>query len=185
MTSKHRRFIEEFLTDHNGTQAYIRAGYSRGGASVQACRLLAKPKIAAAIAAAEEARAKRVGINQDRVERELAILAFSDVTHYLVQPDGTIGLSPEAPEGALRAVSSIKKRVTTRGSGEAREVLHEVELKLWDKPGPLQLAGQHVGMFKPLGDKDRPFHGVTTVKFGGRYRESPARAALTEGETPA
>jgi hypothetical protein len=30
----------------------------------------------------------------------------------------------------------------------------EVELKLWDKPGPLKLAGKHVGLFADRPDID-------------------------------
>ncbi|CAN0439980.1 unnamed protein product, partial [Laminaria digitata] len=49
LTPKEASFVEEWPVDLNGTQAAIRAGYSPNGASVQASRLLAKPKIQAAI----------------------------------------------------------------------------------------------------------------------------------------
>lgn len=105
---------------------------------------------------------------------ELELLAFSDLTYYEVDDSGDIRLADNAPAGAMRALQSIKRRITTRGTGENHEVTREVELRLWDKPGPLKLAGQHVGLFAEVGDKNRPAHSVTKVTFGGRYRpEAP------------
>ena len=40
---RQRRFVAEYLVDCNGTQAAIRAGYSRKTANEQAADLLAKP----------------------------------------------------------------------------------------------------------------------------------------------
>lgn len=78
---------------------------------------------------------------------EVGLLAFSDVTHYRVTDAGAVVLASGAPEGALRALQSIKRRITTRGRGKQTEIIREVEIRLWDKPGPLKLAGQHVGLF--------------------------------------
>ena len=45
MNEKQVRFCEEYIIDHNATQAAIRAGYSPKTAGVQACELLKKPNI--------------------------------------------------------------------------------------------------------------------------------------------
>jgi len=119
---------------------------------------------------AQAARAKRTGLTQDRVLAELELLSFSDVEHYTVDDNGDLTLAAGAPAGAMRALSSVKRRITTRGSGKTKEVTREVEIKLWDKPGPLKLAGQHVGLFRELGEKGNPLHVATKVSFGGRYK---------------
>lgn len=49
MNEKQLRFCEEYIIDHNATQAAIRAGYSPKTAGVQACDLLKKPNIQAKI----------------------------------------------------------------------------------------------------------------------------------------
>ena len=67
MTAKQERFVAEYLIDLNATQAAIRAGYAEKGAAVEGSRLLAKPKIADAVAAAQAARAERTEITQDYV----------------------------------------------------------------------------------------------------------------------
>lgn len=49
LTEKQRRFILEYIKDANGTQAAIRAGYSKNGADVAAIRLLGNARISAEI----------------------------------------------------------------------------------------------------------------------------------------
>jgi phage terminase small subunit len=146
MTPKQERFVQEYLIDLNATQAAVRAGYSAKTAEQIAYENLRKPEIAAAIQKAQEARAVRTGITQDRVLTELELLAFSDLTHFTVDDNGDVKLISDAPAGAMRALQSIKRRIMTKGSGFQKEVTREVEIRLWDKPGMLKLAGQHVGL---------------------------------------
>src|SRR6185437_8000191 len=76
-------------------------------------------------------------------------LAFSDVSHYKTDETGNVTLAEGAPDGAVRALQSVKKKVRTYGGGEDDEPVTETEteLRLWDKPGMLKLAGRHVGLF--------------------------------------
>jgi phage terminase small subunit len=71
MTPKQRRFVEEYGTDLNATQAAIRAGYSARTANEQGARLLANANIATAIQVAQRARSERLQISQDDVLRGL------------------------------------------------------------------------------------------------------------------
>lgn len=64
---RQRRFVDEYLVDLNATQAAIRAGYSARTANEQGARLLAKAIVAAAVQAAQKARAERLRITQDDV----------------------------------------------------------------------------------------------------------------------
>lgn len=173
LNPKRQRFIAEYLVDLNATQAAIRAGYSRKTAEVQGCRLLRNVQIQDAIAVSQRQRAERTGITQDRVLAELELLAFSDLTHYILDDHGNVQLDASAPVGAMRALQSIKRKIISRGSGKDREVTREVEIRLWDKPGPLKLAGQHVGLFAEQHErrgKDGKVIDRTVVTFGGRYK---------------
>ncbi len=67
ITPKQQRFVSEYLIDLNATQAAIRAGYAKSGASVEGVRLLANAKVAAAVAAAVAKRSERTEITQDYV----------------------------------------------------------------------------------------------------------------------
>jgi len=139
-----RKFVAEYIVSGNATQAAIAAGYSAKTAGSQGERLLRHAEISGALA---EARAKleiKTEITQERVLAELALLAFSSVDHYEVDELGNVTAKADAPKGAMRAISSIKRKTFTTKDGD---VSREVEIKLWDKPGPLKLAGKHVGLF--------------------------------------
>lgn len=172
LRAKQAVFVAEYLKDLNATQAAIRAGYSAKTAEQQGPRLLGNAGVQAAIQAGQAARAVRTGITQDRVLCETSLLAFSDLQHYVVDDLGNVQLAAGAPEGAMRALQSIKRKVITRGSGEDAYTTYEVELRLWDKPGVLKLAGQHVGLFRDkvelTGANGGPVRA--NVTFGGRYR---------------
>ena len=137
-------FVQEYIIDNNGTQAAIRAGYSPTSAGESACEFLKDSRIAAAVAKAQAQRASRVGVTQDSVLHEMSLLANASVDHYFVDEHGDLKAKPEAPDGAIRAVASIKK--TTRIDKDDN-ITYTVEFKLWDKPGSLKLMGRHVALF--------------------------------------
>lgn len=78
LNERQQRFVDEYLVDLNGTQAAIRAGYSRATAAEQAYDLLRKPQIQAAIAAARRAQQERIHITADRLVLELANIVLAD-----------------------------------------------------------------------------------------------------------
>ena len=67
LTPRQSRFVDEYLVDLNGTQAYIRAGYSKKGADCQSSRLLVNAKVQAAIQERMNQRSERTEINADMV----------------------------------------------------------------------------------------------------------------------
>lgn len=147
LNARELRFVEQYLIDLNATQAAIRAGYSKKTARSQGQRLLTKADIASALQKAMAARSERTGITADRVLMELELLAFSDISHYVVDATGTLKLTEDAPKHALRAISGFKRKVRTIPMGKAADITEtEVEIKLWDKVNPLKFAGRHVGI---------------------------------------
>ncbi len=74
LTPKQERFVSEYLIDLNATQSAIRAGYSTKTAHSCGRRLLANADVAAAIAAAKQARAEATKIDSDWVLREAVTL---------------------------------------------------------------------------------------------------------------
>jgi phage terminase small subunit len=144
LSPRERAFVEQYLLAANGAKAAEAAGYARKSAKVRATtRLLRRPRVVAAIKRAQDSRAERVRIDAERVLAELEELAFSNIADYEIDPvAGTVCLRPGAPPKAMRAVASIKHRVT-RG---AKGYVHEIEVRLWDKPSMLRLAGRHVGV---------------------------------------
>ena len=78
LTVKQKRFIEEYLTDLNATQAAIRAGYSKRTARQQGALNMANVAIGAAIAEAMEKRSERTGVTADAVLARFWDIATAD-----------------------------------------------------------------------------------------------------------
>lgn len=71
LTPKQQRFVQEYLQDHNGTQAAIRTGYSAKTAKQQGSRLLADPRVQAAVRAGQKKVAKKAEVTVDSLMAEL------------------------------------------------------------------------------------------------------------------
>lgn len=71
ITVKQKRFCEEYLIDLNGTQAAIRAGYSKRTANEQAARLLTKVSLQEYIRILKKERSERLKITADDVLENL------------------------------------------------------------------------------------------------------------------
>jgi len=139
LTAKQQRFVEEYLVDLNATQAAIRAGYSVKNADKIGPELLGKTRVAEAIKQAMAKRSRRTGINQDRVLRELATIAFADMADFVqVVDDGSKVVALELdkiPPDKRGAIASIKQGA------------NGIDVKLNDKVKALELLGRHLGMY--------------------------------------
>ena len=71
LNEKQKQFCEEYIIDLNGTQAAIRAGYSKKTANEQAAQLLAKLSIQEYIQKIKNKRSERVKYSQDELMRDI------------------------------------------------------------------------------------------------------------------
>ncbi len=107
ISTRHVRFVREYLKDGNATQAYIRAGYSRRGAQPSASKLLARPHIAAAVAAGRQRLAEALEVAVDglmRIDPEKAdqarragIIVLKARNHNKQEQQVTLKLARSAP----------------------------------------------------------------------------------------
>lgn len=141
LTDKQKRFADEYLIDLNATQAAIRAGYSPATAEQQGSRLLSNVKVRAYIDERMAELSKRTGVNQERIIRELARIAFVNPPDVVDMDEATI--SPYATEDDTAAIASVKvKRIPTQdGEGVEREI------RFADKIKALELLGKRFGMW--------------------------------------
>jgi len=142
LTPKQKTFCDEYLIDLNATQAAIRAGYSPDSAKEIGCENLTKPNIRAYIEKEIANRSKRTGINQDRVIRELARIAFVNANDVINMNEAT--LKADATEDDTATIASVKVKTIPTKEGEGVER----EIRLADKLKALELLGKHLGMFK-------------------------------------
>lgn len=176
LNPRQRAFVAEYLIDLNATQAYIRAGYAPADAGVAGHQLLNNPKIAAEVEQGKAQRLSRVNMTADTVLEEMAALAKSSLDHYDIDDRGNVVLTDGAPRNAMAAVQSVKKKIRHDKDGG---VTYEVELRLWDKPGPLKLMGKHAGVrafsdrVEHTGKDGAPieFAQLTTEELLARHRE--------------
>ncbi len=71
LNEKQKQFCNEYIIDFNGTQAAIRAGYSKKTANEQAAQLLAKLSIQSYVKELIENRNERTRITQDEVVKDI------------------------------------------------------------------------------------------------------------------
>lgn len=140
LTAKQQRFADEFLIDLNATQAAIRAGYSSKTAAEIGSENLTKPQIRAYIDERMAEHSRRTGVNQDRIIRELARIAFLDPTRLVNMNDATV--RADASEDDTAAIASVKVKET---SGDVDSI--EREVRFADKIKALELLGKRFGMW--------------------------------------
>jgi phage terminase small subunit len=144
LTARERRFVEEFLIDFNGTQAAIRAGYSKRSATPQASRLLSRGAVAEALRRHLDTLTRTAGVTSERVIGELAHVAFGDIRK-LYDPE----------TGKLRPVHQLEAEVAAQISGVDQEEIyagkahvgHVRKVRRHDKVKALELLCRVLSLF--------------------------------------
>lgn len=129
LTTKQRRFIEEYCLDFNATQAAIRAGYKESSAYEIGYENLKKPEISKAITA----RLDELAMKPEEGTKRLADMGRSSFATFLkLHEDGRIEIdlaSEEAQKNLhlIKKIKQTKKTVTIEGV-KTETVFFEVEL---------------------------------------------------------
>lgn len=141
LSDKRERFVQEYMVDFNGTAAAIRAGYSPRSAAQQASELLKNPKVRARIEELMAEMSRRTGVTAERIERELARIAFVKPTDVIDPMTGTV--LDDASKDDVAAIMSVKAKEFSSedGGGIEREV------RFHDKIKALELLGKRRAMW--------------------------------------
>lgn len=136
-------FVNEYLIDLNATRAGLRAGYSEKTAKSQASRLLTNIDVQEAFQAGMAARAERVGVDQDKVLRSIANLAFYDPRDVVNWANCGIFIknSEELTAEQARMVTEVSRSVTKSG-----DVV--INVKLADRAKYIKMLGDHLGLLQ-------------------------------------
>lgn len=149
LTEKQKRFCDEYLIDLNATRAYMAAYPStkkESTASVCAAKLLRNAKVKSYLGKRKKARQERTEISQDRVLRELAAIAFTDVTDIVSYDHGG--------HVRIRATDDLEKDKKKIIAG-IKEGQWGTEVKFYDRLRALELLMKHLGMFDQKDELDR------------------------------
>lgn len=163
LTDKQSAFVAEYLKDKNATQAAIRAGYSAKTAHSQGPRLLENVEVARAVDDGLKALADKAGVTSERVIKELARIAFSDLRNILTD-SGNIIDAQDWDDDTAAAIASVEI-VARHGSEQAdeeqepqahggslkrnrgpkSEYVHKI--KVWDKNSALEKLCKHLDLY--------------------------------------
>jgi phage terminase small subunit len=151
LTPKQILFCKEYLVDMNATRAAKAAGYSERTARKIGSENLTKPDIRAQLQKEMKAREFRTDITADRVLNETALVAFSDIQHYMeIGEDGQITAKTweQIPEHLTRAVESISEdRIIRENPDGTQIIVHDkYKFKLHSKIAALTLLHKNLGL---------------------------------------
>lgn len=182
LSERSQRFVDEYVVDLNATRAAIRAGYSAASAYSQGHRLLKNAEVAAAIAAAKRARAKRLAISADRVLQELARLAYFDIRRTVDENGAPIPLHllDGDTAAAIAGVEVVEQFEMVDGERVPTGLLKKY--RVFDKNTAVGNMMKHLGLLKDTLSLNLPPGGaLVRVEFVDPPNGVPA--ATPEGET--
>lgn len=146
LTSKQKRFVEEYLIDLNATQAAIRAGYSQRTARQIGEENLSKPDIFFAVQEAQVKRSERVQVDADYVLARLVEIDRMDVLDIMTDAMSLKPLS-EWPKVWRQYLTGFDLAELFGGSGDDRAAIGVLKKIKWpDKVKNLELLGKHVSV---------------------------------------
>lgn len=149
LTAKQARFVKEYITCLNGTQAAIAAGYSQRTARAIASENLGKPSIQAEIANQERLRQTRLNAEQEYVIRKLVKIAEFKISE-LFEKNGTVLPISQWPSEAASVIAFFKYGPLRGHCGRMR-----ASLKFHDRLKVLKLIGEMTGAFVRRKNKKR------------------------------
>jgi len=138
LTDKQKRFVKEYLIDLNGTQAAIRAGYSKKTASEISSRLLTFVNVQNALKIEIDRLQERTDVIQEMVINELKKIAFADIKDFVSFNENGLNFKKDSEvDGTI--INEISQNDTAFGTNK--------KFKLHCKEKALEMLGRHLGMF--------------------------------------
>lgn len=182
---RQERFVQEYLIDLNGTQAYMRAEPSTTEKSARtlASRMLAKVNVQKRIAAERSKTAAKLELTRERVLAEYAKLAFFDMRQ-AYHESGALKLPHELDEDTAAAIAGYET-VEMDGGGKDAPPLQVRKVKWADKRAALDSIMKAQGWNKSdVGTADNPLvirdmsDAERAVRISAALQAHPGLAAL-------
>lgn len=147
INDKQKRFALEWMKDFNGTQAAIRAGYSKKTANEQAVRLLANISVQKFIQELKDKAADKEEALREEILSELKKLMRADIKTYLDTGNKVKDIS-QLPSELTSCIESIKTSETEFGDGENAGIKTSVQFKLYSKLDAIEKLARHIGLYE-------------------------------------
>jgi phage terminase small subunit len=148
LTPKQRRFVNEYLLDFNGTQAAIRAGYSKHSANSIAAEYLAKPNVESAVQKWALKKSEKVDLNTSKVLGEIAKIAFQNFGRYVEIVDGQPRIDWDSlTEADWATISEFVIDEYVDGKGKNARAVKRTRVKFHSKTSALELLGKYLSLW--------------------------------------
>lgn len=167
---KQAKFVAEYLISGNATQAALAAGYSPKTAHVIGQENLKKPVIASLlqvknteIAARQDERLAAMELTKERVQREIARIAFFDARK-MFDKDGNPLAITELDDDTAACIVGLDVLEEWVGHGEDRVLVgHVKKYKIANKNVALDQASKILGMYEKDNEQTKPNVRVVVV----------------------
>ena len=174
LTGNREMFASLVASGSNYSDAYREAFDASGMAATtlhtEASWLARVPEVSLRIAEIRAEAFQAVGVTVERVSRELAAVAFSDIADVATWDGSGLHLTPfdQLSPAARRAVKAIKVKRSRRVDGSranpAEWETEHIEIQLWDKVGALEKLARHLGMDKGAATQDNRVQIIVSYK---------------------
>ena len=167
---KQAKFVAEYLISGNATQAALAAGYSPKTAHVIGQENLKKPVIASLlaaknteIAARQDERLAAMELTKERVQREIARIAFFDARK-MFDKDGNPLAITDLDDDTAACIVGLDVLEEWAGTGEDRVLIgHVKKYKIANKNVALDQASKILGMYEKDNEQIKPTVRVVVV----------------------
>lgn len=178
LTARQRAFVEHYLVSRNATDAARKAGYAHGKCTrVQASRLLINTIIRQEIDKRQTKQADKLEVTAERIQAEIAKMAFMDMRHYLDANGLPLSDFSGLPPEHTAAIRSITVEEFKDGRSDKREV-RRLKFTLGDKEKALEMLAKRFGM---LIDKHEHTHQHTVLGVLLHEIDEESRGAIVNG----
>lgn len=147
LTPKQRLFCREYVKDFNGTQAAIRAGYSKTSATSTASEILTYPQVIEELSKLTKKMEEKIEVSAERILNELVKMGFSDIHNY-IDNDWKLKNLEDIGENHTPAIKEVSVEEITMQYGEATKTTKNVKFKLHDKLGALEKLAKHINFYQ-------------------------------------
>lgn len=148
LTPKERRFCDEYLISFNGTQAAIKAGYSKKTARNIANQNLAKLHIQQYLSVRKKKMADKLELSQERVMQEIARIALFDFRK-LFNENGSLKAIADMDDEAAAVLASVDvEELFEYVDKEKNHIGFTKKLKTWNKVQALEMLAKHYKIFE-------------------------------------
>ncbi|PEM10760.1 terminase small subunit [Bacillus wiedmannii] len=147
LTEKERLFCLYYVKYFNGTQAALKAGYSKDGAHVQASRLLRRERVSSYIKELKGELIENVFVEAMDVLKEYIKIAFADITNYVTFGQREVEFQDDEGNQFTRMMNFVDLQEADLVDGsiitEVKQGKDGVSVKLADKMKALDKLSQY------------------------------------------